>query len=171
MIFVTLSIMVTVFAINIHHRSSSTHDAMAPWVRKIFLHKLPKVLCMRSHADRYFAQAGTGGAGSPGAPRNTLEAALDSIRYITRHVRKENDVREVCDTWCLRMLVRLQGRGAGGSGRGWGCGLLPAESLASSPAGASPGLASQVPQLLLPCRGVTIPPWSCGVAFTYLPCV
>ncbi|CAD7669023.1 unnamed protein product [Nyctereutes procyonoides] len=99
MIFVTLSIMVTVFAINIHHRSSSTHDAMAPWVRKIFLHKLPKVLCMRSHTDRYFAQAGTGGVGSPGAPRNTLEAALDSIRYITRHVRKENDVREVVEDW------------------------------------------------------------------------
>nr|XP_028600085.1 neuronal acetylcholine receptor subunit alpha-5 isoform X3 [Podarcis muralis] len=52
MIFVTLSIVITVFAINVHHRSSSTHDAMAPWVRRIFLHKLPKLLCMRSHVDR-----------------------------------------------------------------------------------------------------------------------
>ncbi|XP_064425797.1 neuronal acetylcholine receptor subunit alpha-5 isoform X2 [Mirounga angustirostris] len=100
MIFVTLSIMVTVFAINIHHRSSSTHDAMAPWVRKIFLHKLPKLLCMRSHVDRYFAQEE--GAESPGRPessRNPLEAALDSIHYITRHVMKENDVREVVEDW------------------------------------------------------------------------
>ncbi|XP_077934905.1 neuronal acetylcholine receptor subunit alpha-5 isoform X2 [Halichoerus grypus] len=98
MIFVTLSIMVTVFAINIHHRSSSTHDAMAPWVRKIFLHKLPKLLCMRSHVDRYFAQKeGTESPGRPESSRNPLEAALDSIRYITRHVMKENDVREVCD--------------------------------------------------------------------------
>ncbi|GAB5572075.1 neuronal acetylcholine receptor subunit alpha-5 [Prionailurus iriomotensis] len=95
MIFVTLSIMVTVFAINIHHRSSSTHDAMAPWVRKVFLHKLPKLLCMRSHVDRYFAQKEeTEGGSRPESSRNTLEAALDSIRYITRHVVKENDVRE-----------------------------------------------------------------------------
>ncbi|KAM5177275.1 neuronal acetylcholine receptor subunit alpha-5 isoform 1-T1 [Callospermophilus lateralis] len=100
MIFVTLSIMVTVFAINIHHRSSSTHNAMAPWVRKIFLHKLPKLLCMRSHVDRYFTQKKETESGSePKSSRNTLEAALDSIRYITRHVMKENDVREVVEDW------------------------------------------------------------------------
>ena len=98
MIFVTLSIMVTVFAINIHHRSSSTHDAMAPWVRKIFLHKLPKLLCMRSHVDRYFSQKEEARSSrGPRSSRNTLEAALDSVRYITRHVMKETDVREVCD--------------------------------------------------------------------------
>lgn len=96
MIFVTLSIMVTVFAINIHHRSSSTHNAMAPWVRKIFLHKLPKLLCMRSHVDRYFTQREETEDGRGPKSRNTLEAALGCIRYITRHVRKENDVREVC---------------------------------------------------------------------------
>ncbi|XP_011838119.1 PREDICTED: neuronal acetylcholine receptor subunit alpha-5 [Mandrillus leucophaeus] len=100
MIFVTLSIMVTVFAINIHHRSSSTHNAMAPWVRKIFLHKLPKLLCMRSHVDRYFTQKEETESGSgPESSRNTLETALDSIRYITRHIMKENDVREVVEDW------------------------------------------------------------------------
>nr|XP_006001908.1 PREDICTED: neuronal acetylcholine receptor subunit alpha-5 [Latimeria chalumnae] len=100
MIFVTLSIVITVFAINIHHRSSSTHNPMAPWVRKIFLHKLPKILCMRSHVDRYFTtkeEAKTIYGSEPS--RNTLEAALDSIRYITRHVMKENDVREVVEDW------------------------------------------------------------------------
>lgn len=109
MIFVTLSIVITVFAINIHHRSSSTHNAMAPWVRKIFLHRLPKLLCMRSHADRYATSAGgrAGGAvgfGTKDSPseatpllyaRHNLQAALDSIRYITMHVVKENEVREV----------------------------------------------------------------------------
>ncbi|XP_058150571.1 neuronal acetylcholine receptor subunit alpha-5 isoform X2 [Dasypus novemcinctus] len=99
MIFVTLSIMVTVFAINIHHRSSSTHNAMAPWVRKIFLHKLPKLLCMRSHVDRYFTQKEETESSNGSKPRNTLEAALDSIRYITRHVMKENDTREVVEDW------------------------------------------------------------------------
>lgn len=122
MIFVTLSIVITVFAINIHHRSSSTHQGMAPWVRRIFLHRLPKLLCMRSHVDRYAtpgrAREGLAGrewaglAGREGvvggitkgsspestphlSSRNNLQAALDSIRYITMHVVKENEVREV----------------------------------------------------------------------------
>uniref|UniRef100_A0A3P8W272 Neuronal acetylcholine receptor subunit alpha-5 n=1 Tax=Cynoglossus semilaevis TaxID=244447 RepID=A0A3P8W272_CYNSE len=94
MIFVTLSIIITVFAINIHHRSSSTHHSMAPWVRKIFLHRLPKLLCMRSHVDRY-ATAGVVGA----LGLNHFQAALDSIRYISRHVVKENEVREVVQDW------------------------------------------------------------------------
>ncbi|XP_063301930.1 neuronal acetylcholine receptor subunit alpha-5 isoform X1 [Pelobates fuscus] len=100
MIFVTLSIVITVFAINIHNRSSSTHNAMAPWVRKIFLHKLPKLLCMRSHVDRYFTRKEeTGMTNGSDSSRNTLEAALDSIRYITRHVIKEHEVREVVEDW------------------------------------------------------------------------
>ncbi|CDQ97686.1 unnamed protein product [Oncorhynchus mykiss] len=119
MIFVTLSIVITVFAINIHHRSSSTHQGMAPWVRRIFLHKLPKLLCMRSHVDRYATPGGAregltgrewaglarreGGCSPESTPhlssRNNLQAALDSIRYITMHVVKENEVREVVQDW------------------------------------------------------------------------
>ncbi|XP_013881003.1 neuronal acetylcholine receptor subunit alpha-5 [Austrofundulus limnaeus] len=114
MIFVTLSIVITVFAINIHHRSSSTHTNMAPWVRRIFLHRLPKLLCMRSHVDRY-ATTGAAGAGRPEEARRTqepgpefkpllynqhnLQAALESIRYISMHVVKENQVREVVQDW------------------------------------------------------------------------
>lgn len=56
--------------------------------------------------DRYFApKEGTEGAGRPESSQNPLEAALDSIRYITRHVTKENDVREVCAVWCLRYMA------------------------------------------------------------------
>ncbi|KAL1007194.1 hypothetical protein UPYG_G00083300 [Umbra pygmaea] len=118
MIFVTLSIVITVFAINIHHRSSSTHHGMAPWVRRIFLHRLPKLLCMRSHVDRYATPGGArielaGREGALGgikkgstllpsptlASRNNLQAALESIRYITMHVVKENEVREVVQDW------------------------------------------------------------------------
>ncbi|KAG5270385.1 hypothetical protein AALO_G00192020 [Alosa alosa] len=117
MIFVTLSIVITVFAINIHHRSSSTHHGMAPWVRRIFLHRLPKLLCMRSHVDRYATTtSGQQRAGRMGlggftkgleqedttpllSSRNNLQAALDSIRYITQHVVKENEVREVVQDW------------------------------------------------------------------------
>lgn len=113
MIFVTLSIVITIFAINIHHRSSSTHHNMAPWVRRIFLHYLPKVLCMRSHVDRYASAAGIQRAdgtvrrglgygkslGQETTPllnaEHRLRAALESIRYINLHVVKENEVREV----------------------------------------------------------------------------
>ncbi|XP_072237315.1 neuronal acetylcholine receptor subunit alpha-5 [Leuresthes tenuis] len=107
MIFVTLSIIITVFAINIHHRSSSTHHGMAPWVRRIFLHRLPKLLCMRSHVDRYATGAVGQGSVKDSTPelssllytRHNLQAALESIRYITMHVVKENQVREVVQDW------------------------------------------------------------------------
>ncbi|XP_078541344.1 neuronal acetylcholine receptor subunit alpha-5 isoform X2 [Lissotriton helveticus] len=93
MIFVTLSIVITVFAINVHHRSSSTHNAMAPWVRKIFLHRLPKLLCMRSHVDRYFTKKEEIVKGF-GSDQSALETALDSIRFIALHVVKEHEVVE-----------------------------------------------------------------------------
>ena len=55
MIFVTFSIIVTVFVINVHHRSSATYHPMAPWVKSLFLQRLPRLLCMRGHTDRWSA--------------------------------------------------------------------------------------------------------------------
>ncbi|CAF3569709.1 unnamed protein product, partial [Rotaria sp. Silwood2] len=46
MILVTLSIVVTVTVLNIHFRSPLTHK-MPPWVRRVFLQVLPKLLWMR----------------------------------------------------------------------------------------------------------------------------
>uniref|UniRef100_A0A8C4VMC8 Cholinergic receptor nicotinic alpha 6 subunit n=1 Tax=Gopherus evgoodei TaxID=1825980 RepID=A0A8C4VMC8_9SAUR len=45
MIFVTLSIVITVFVLNIHYRTPTTHT-MPKWVRSVFLKLLPKVLMM-----------------------------------------------------------------------------------------------------------------------------
>ncbi|NXM61226.1 ACHA2 protein, partial [Illadopsis cleaveri] len=45
-IFVTLSIVITVFVLNVHHRSPGTH-AMPGWVRGLFLDFLPPRLFMR----------------------------------------------------------------------------------------------------------------------------
>ena len=46
MILVTLSIIVTVIVLNVHFRSPATHT-MSPWVRKVFLDILPRLLVMR----------------------------------------------------------------------------------------------------------------------------
>ncbi|XP_060923087.1 neuronal acetylcholine receptor subunit alpha-2-like [Limanda limanda] len=46
MIFVTLSIAITVFVLNVHHRSSATHT-MPRWVRRLFLCSVPRWLCMK----------------------------------------------------------------------------------------------------------------------------
>ncbi|XP_061572280.1 neuronal acetylcholine receptor subunit alpha-2-like [Cololabis saira] len=46
MIFVTLSIIITVFVLNVHHRSPETHS-MPRWVRRLFLSAVPRWLCMK----------------------------------------------------------------------------------------------------------------------------
>ncbi|XP_078413642.1 neuronal acetylcholine receptor subunit alpha-2-like [Cetorhinus maximus] len=46
MIFVTLSIVITVFVLNVHHRSPNTHK-MPRWVRKVFLDFIPRWLFMK----------------------------------------------------------------------------------------------------------------------------
>lgn len=45
MIFVTLSIVITVFVLNVHYRTPKTHT-MPCWVRTVFLRLLPKVMFM-----------------------------------------------------------------------------------------------------------------------------
>ncbi|XP_040048722.1 neuronal acetylcholine receptor subunit alpha-4b [Gasterosteus aculeatus] len=46
MVFVTLSIVITVFVLNVHHRSPQTHS-MPHWVRRVFLDMVPRVLFMK----------------------------------------------------------------------------------------------------------------------------
>ncbi|XP_061684649.1 neuronal acetylcholine receptor subunit beta-3a isoform X3 [Syngnathoides biaculeatus] len=125
MIFVTFSIIVTVFVINVHHRSSATYHPMAPWVKTLFLQRLPRLLCMRGHTDRYHylhtelcspelkPRRGTGRKSATGQQRGPaevkeeenqawlamLEKATHSVRYISRHVRKEHFIREVVQDW------------------------------------------------------------------------
>ncbi|KAG7157788.1 Acetylcholine receptor subunit alpha-like 2, partial [Homarus americanus] len=55
------SICVTVVVLNVHFRSPQTHS-MAPWVRRVFIHILPRLLVMRRpqyQMDRHrFSQPG-----------------------------------------------------------------------------------------------------------------
>uniref|UniRef100_A0A8B9IB55 Cholinergic receptor nicotinic beta 2 subunit n=2 Tax=Anser brachyrhynchus TaxID=132585 RepID=A0A8B9IB55_9AVES len=46
MVLVTFSIVTSVCVLNVHHRSPTTHT-MPPWVRTLFLHKLPALLFMK----------------------------------------------------------------------------------------------------------------------------
>lgn len=48
MILDTFSICVTVVVLNVHFRSPQTH-VMAPWVRRVFIHVLPRLLVMRRY--------------------------------------------------------------------------------------------------------------------------
>ncbi|XP_029035080.1 nicotinic acetylcholine receptor alpha4 isoform X1 [Osmia lignaria lignaria] len=57
MILVSISICVTVVVLNVHFRSPQTHK-MAPWVKRVFIHILPRLLVMRRpqykfEANRY----------------------------------------------------------------------------------------------------------------------
>ncbi|XP_053156607.1 neuronal acetylcholine receptor subunit alpha-6 [Hemicordylus capensis] len=52
MIFVTLSIVVTVFVLNIHYRTPMTHT-MPSWVKTVFLSLLPKVLMMKRPVQKH----------------------------------------------------------------------------------------------------------------------
>lgn len=47
LIMITLSILSTIVVLNIHFRSPSSHQ-MKPWVRRLFIRTLPKILLMRS---------------------------------------------------------------------------------------------------------------------------
>lgn len=54
MVLVTFSIVTSVCVLNVHHRSPTTHT-MAPWVKVVFLEKLPTILFMqqpRHHCAR-----------------------------------------------------------------------------------------------------------------------
>lgn len=50
MVLVGLSVVITIIILNVHYRKPSTHR-MSPWVRKVFIRRLPKLLLMRVPED------------------------------------------------------------------------------------------------------------------------
>uniref|UniRef100_A0A7M4E5F1 Cholinergic receptor nicotinic alpha 2 subunit n=1 Tax=Crocodylus porosus TaxID=8502 RepID=A0A7M4E5F1_CROPO len=74
MIFVTLSIVITVFVLNVHHRSSSTHK-MPRWVRGVFLDFIPRWLFMKRPPG---AGMLLGRYGPPGAHLSTSRCWLET---------------------------------------------------------------------------------------------
>ncbi|XP_070519588.1 nicotinic acetylcholine receptor alpha4 isoform X3 [Cardiocondyla obscurior] len=61
MILVSISICVTVVVLNVHFRSPQTHK-MAPWVKRVFIHILPRLLVMRRPQYKFETSSLTDGA-------------------------------------------------------------------------------------------------------------
>ncbi|XP_062946087.1 neuronal acetylcholine receptor subunit alpha-3 [Cynocephalus volans] len=74
MIFVTLSIVITVFVLNVHYRTPTTHT-MPMWVKTIFLNLLPRVMFMTRPASN---------EGNPQKPRPSYGAELSSLNCFSR---------------------------------------------------------------------------------------
>lgn len=78
MILVALSVVITIIILNVHYRKPSTHK-MAPWIRKIFIRRLPKLLLMRVPDDLLndLAAHKIYGRGKPGK-KNKFDDAISA---------------------------------------------------------------------------------------------
>ncbi|XP_043410503.1 neuronal acetylcholine receptor subunit alpha-3 isoform X1 [Prionailurus bengalensis] len=74
MIFVTLSIVITVFVLNVHYRTPTTHT-MPAWVKTVFLHVLPRVM---------FMTRPTSSEGHTQRPRPSYSAELSNLNCFSR---------------------------------------------------------------------------------------
>ncbi|XP_023320277.1 acetylcholine receptor subunit alpha-like [Eurytemora carolleeae] len=79
MILDTFSICVTVVVLNIHFRSPQTHT-MAPWVRRVFIHILPRLLVMRRPQPQYNHLVHENGYGKKCHMTEIPQINYDSIR-------------------------------------------------------------------------------------------
>lgn len=74
MIFVTLSIVITVFVLNVHYRTPTTHT-MPTWVKTVFLNLLPRVM---------FMTRPTSSEGNTQKPRPFYSAELSNLNCFNR---------------------------------------------------------------------------------------
>ncbi|KAI1883729.1 hypothetical protein AGOR_G00234540 [Albula goreensis] len=125
MIFVTLSIVITVFVLNVHYRTPTTHT-MPSWVRSVFLGILPRVMLMRRPMDQQ--QSPRRGKETPEPPDSSklnrqlspqpinavvafsvvspeIKQAIESVKYIAENMRSRNKAKEVEDDWKYVAMV------------------------------------------------------------------
>uniref|UniRef100_A0AAY4C1Q4 Uncharacterized protein n=1 Tax=Denticeps clupeoides TaxID=299321 RepID=A0AAY4C1Q4_9TELE len=117
MIFVTLSIIITVFVLNVHHRSPQTHS-MPHWVRRVLLDLVPCVLFMKRPS---WASSSLGGhlfSCSNGKPAeisvqhnlgestsSSLKQAIEGVQYIADHLRAGDADFSVREDWKYVAMV------------------------------------------------------------------
>uniref|UniRef100_A0A8D0AS94 Cholinergic receptor, nicotinic, alpha 4b n=1 Tax=Sander lucioperca TaxID=283035 RepID=A0A8D0AS94_SANLU len=104
MVFVTLSIIITVFVLNVHHRSPQTHG-MPHWVRRVFLDMVPRVLFMKrppveSTKDLRTQQGTLVSTISP-----AMQRAIEGVQYVADHLRAEDADFSVKEDWKYVAMV------------------------------------------------------------------
>ncbi|KAK2502592.1 hypothetical protein MC885_006768 [Smutsia gigantea] len=101
MIFVTLSIVITVFVLNVHYRTPATHT-MPTWVKTIFLNLLPRVMFMIRPANN---------EGNPQKPRSSYGAELSSLNCFSRTESKGCKEGYPCQDgmcgYCLHRRIKI----------------------------------------------------------------
>ncbi|XP_026465578.1 acetylcholine receptor subunit alpha-L1-like isoform X4 [Ctenocephalides felis] len=132
MLLVGLSVVITIIILNVHYRKPSTHK-MAPWVRKFFIKRLPKLLLMRVPKDllkdlamnkiagRGKKSIGGGYNGLPSimsgldeslsdvVPRKKypfeLEKAIHNVMFIQHHMLRQDEFNAEDQDWGFVAMV------------------------------------------------------------------
>ncbi|VEN51299.1 unnamed protein product [Callosobruchus maculatus] len=133
MILDTFSICVTVVVLNVHFRSPQTH-VMALWVRRVFIHILPRLLVMRRpHYPLDRREVETASVHHSGIHVDSMPSpifhleeavedalckstlywcqcpellkAIDGVRFIADHTRREEDSTKVKEDWKYVAMV------------------------------------------------------------------
>uniref|UniRef100_A0A8C5HHJ2 Cholinergic receptor, nicotinic, beta 4 (neuronal) n=1 Tax=Gouania willdenowi TaxID=441366 RepID=A0A8C5HHJ2_GOUWI len=117
MVLVTFSIITSVCVLNVHHRSPSTHS-MPPWVKLIFLVKLPTLLFMRRPHNNSARQrlrqqrhqrARRSMLSYPLASQldwaADVKEAVDGVRFVAEHMMGDDDDQSVIEDWKYVAMV------------------------------------------------------------------
>uniref|UniRef100_A0A3Q2DKU3 Cholinergic receptor, nicotinic, beta 2 n=1 Tax=Cyprinodon variegatus TaxID=28743 RepID=A0A3Q2DKU3_CYPVA len=128
MVLVTFSIVTSVCVLNVHHRSPTTHT-MPPWVKLVFLNKLPALLFMRQPRNSSERQRLRGTTSSvfgkdDGDPCTCyvnrasvkqfggelvacpgFDEAVEGVRFIANHMKSEDDDQSVSEDWKYVAMV------------------------------------------------------------------
>ncbi|XP_053172907.1 neuronal acetylcholine receptor subunit alpha-4-like isoform X4 [Scomber japonicus] len=123
MVFVTLSIIITVFVLNVHHRSPQTH-CMPHWVRRVFLDLVPRVLFMKrppgvakQHCKKLIEMMHETLTAESSKDATTqqdpilptispaVQRAIEGVQYIADHLRAEDADFSVKEDWKYVAMV------------------------------------------------------------------
>lgn len=116
LILVNLSILLTIFILNLHHRKPNTHK-MPVWMKRLFIDILPKLLFIQrpnsklpscfpheSIYDNLKLQETSQTSVKRKFPIN-IQQALNGIRYINEKMIQENSERKEIDDWKYVSMV------------------------------------------------------------------
>ncbi|GCB80849.1 hypothetical protein scyTo_0022416, partial [Scyliorhinus torazame] len=103
MILVTFSVILSVVVLNLHHRSPTTH-AMPQWVRKVFIHTLPRVDLPRNRLFPETKQYMNGLVQQVVLPPD-LKAAVEAIKYIAKELQGQEEYDTLKEDWQYVAMV------------------------------------------------------------------